>query len=129
MKRSTFLAATAGIAAVFGLGMLLAPDMFFALYGIAPGDASSLFARSLGCSLMAVAVINWMARNAGDSAAMRAILAGNIVLHVIGIFLDASAVLAGTMNAQGWGSIILHIVFAAGFVYYFVNLSRSGKST
>ena len=118
MKRSTFLSIAAFVALLFGLGLLIVPDNFLGMYGVTLDDGGRLVGRSLGAFLFSIGLVNWIARRAEDSLALRAILYGNLAIHLLTMVLDASAVTSGVINAQGWGAVGLHLVFGLGFAYY-----------
>ncbi|HEY4613693.1 MAG TPA: hypothetical protein VII11_11975 [Bacteroidota bacterium] len=118
MKRSTFLVIAAALALLSGLVFLIAPDQVLYRYGMIVDDAGRLLTRLSGASLIAIGLINWTARRAEDSHALRAILYGNLAMQLLTLVIDASATLSGVANAQGWIAVVLHIVLGGGFAYY-----------
>ena len=79
----------------------------------------------MGCVLVVVGVINILARNDEGSPALRAIMIGNIVLHVLGLGVDVYHHLEGFVQISGvvMGAVV-HGVLIAGFVYYVGKLPR-----
>lgn len=118
MKRSTFLAISAIIAIFFGITMLLMPDKMLAMYAITMDGGGILVGRSLGALLFSLGLINWTARKAEDSLALRAILFGNLASHALTLVLDLMGTTSGDISAQGWGAVVMHLVLGAGFAYY-----------
>lgn len=118
MKRSTFLSITALLSLVFGVGLLLFPLDVARSYCMTIDEAGVLFARSVGASLLALGLVNWLARNAPASSALNAVLYGNLALHIVTMLLDAFATVTGVICIQGWGTVAMHVVLASGFAYY-----------
>lgn len=126
MSHKTFLSIAAVIGIVFGIGMLIAPEQVLELYAIPSSEGSKSIARSFGALMFSVGIMNWIARGVEDSVALRAILYGNLAIHLLTLVIDLLALTSGGMSAQGWGSVILHALFGAGFAYFvFARPSRS----
>lgn len=122
MKRSHFLAIAGVIACFFGLSMILVPDMMLANMTTLTGDAAKPL-RWLGTALLTVGVINIYARNDTGSDALRAIMSGNIVLHVVAEMIDVIDYRAGVVKGSGVAmGTIVHSLLTIGFIYYLVKL-------
>ncbi len=118
MKRSTFLAISAFIAIIFGLVMFIMPGRASGMYSIAMSEGAKAMERYLGAFLVSIGIMNWIARKADDSLALRAILYGNLAVHALTLVTDLLAITSGAVTSQAWGSAVLHVVFGAGFAYY-----------
>ena len=119
MKRPQFLLLAGALACLFSLMMMLAPDqMLMNVSNIAPGGASNV-TRWLGANLFAVGVINILARNDSGSEALRAIIIGNIVLHVVAMAFDLLDFTNGVVKGSGVAmGAVVHTGLALGFLYY-----------
>lgn len=118
MKRSTFLSISAALAVFFGLSMLFMSSQILTWYGMTLNEGSLLIVRSFGSMIFCVGLINWIARNSDDSLALRAILYGNLSIHALGLVIDLIGITSGAINAQGWVSVVLHLILGGGFAYY-----------
>jgi hypothetical protein len=125
MKRSHFLVLAGVLACLFGTGMLLAPEQMLANMTNATSPETALVLRWMGSGLVAVGVINILARNDPGGAALHAIMIGNIALHVIGYTLDLKDFRAGFIqtSAIAMGSVV-HLGLILGFLIYL----RSGAT-
>jgi hypothetical protein len=120
MKRKHFLIISALVAWVFSIGMMLMPAGFTSGISTQPPSAAvNAWATFLGSNLFAIGFINLFSSGSPWSSAVRAILLGNIVLHLLAIATDVNAYMNDVINMGGLmqGSIV-HIVFIIGFSYY-----------
>jgi len=115
MKQSTFLSIAGMAGMLFGLGFLVVPHQFMSGYGVVLNEGTVTVARSLGAMLLCVGLMNFVARNAEDSTALRAILYGNLAIHVPTLANDLVAVLSHAVASQAWGSVIIHVILSGGF--------------
>ena len=80
MKLDLLLGISAVYMAFAGLGFIFAPQAAGA--GAVPADPSAAliaYLRIFGSPFLGIAVLNWAARNAEPSAALNAVILGNIV--------------------------------------------------
>ncbi len=123
MKLSIFLMASAAVAAIFGVAMLLAPGFLLPIYG---GMSMEPYVEQLlGAQLIGFAVLNWFARKATDRETVRPILLANLVADAIGFVLALLEVLSGGENVVGWSTVIITLLLALGFGYF---LLRPGEA-
>jgi hypothetical protein len=116
MKLSVVFALAGVLAILFGLSFLFAPAQTLALYGFESTTPGWRYAaQSFGGALLGVGVMNWLARNAADSDARRAIVTGNVVSNVAGLVLAVIMQLQGVVNAFGWTSVVIFLVLSVGF--------------
>jgi hypothetical protein len=132
MSRQTFMAAAAVVAALFSAVMVFAPDKMMEGMGTTLQDTTKIALQAVAAMLFAIAVMTFLARKDEGSVALRAVMIGNIVLHIIatpidwiaysqGIFPQISGFLPGT---------VVHVIFGAGFVYYLWKLpGNSGTAS
>jgi hypothetical protein len=72
--------------------------------------------------LLSIALINWLSRQVKEWVALRAVLAGNLLLHAGSIPVNVYALRSRIVTSQAWGEIVVHLVFGIAFAYF---LSRS----
>jgi hypothetical protein len=127
MNRSRFLLVAGLLAVFFGLTMLASPGTMLMNMARDAPDAR-LVLQWMGVVLLSVGVINILARNDPGSSALRAVMLGNILLHVLGFGIDVYHHLLGFVQASGviMGGIV-HGVLVAGFTYYLGGAKMPGR--
>jgi len=122
MTRQRFLLLAGIVPTLFGLSMLAAPhDM---LTNMARDSAEGgLVLQWMGVALVSVGAINFLSRNDPGSVALRAVMTGNIVLHILGLGIDVYHHTLGFVQTSGviMGAVV-HGIFIAGFGYYLSKL-------
>ena len=118
MKLSTLMIVNAIVAAVFGLGFVFAPGQVTSLYSPEVGVTLRYVAQLFGAALLGFAVLTWVARNAPDSEARRAILLALFVGDGVGFILALIGQLGGVVNALGWSTVLIYLLLALGFGYF-----------
>lgn len=117
MKLKVIFIIAAVYMALIGIGHLFAPVAMSA--GVIPADASAgvvAFLRHYSALFIAIAVMNWMVRNAEPSPARNAIVLANIILFVLSAILDVAAVISGAGPA-GLVPASMNLVIAALFIW------------
>jgi len=117
MKLSNLLVVSAVIGVVFGIAFIIATGPLLSIYGITLDKAGTLVAQLFGGALIALAVINWFARNVTDPEARQAVIFGNLAGDVVGFVVILLGQLAGIANAVGWSSVVIYLLLALGFAY------------
>ena len=118
MKLGTVLTVNAIIALLFGLGFVLAPAATLAPYGLTTDDSGILVARLFGAAVLGYAVLTWSARNSEESAARRAIVLALFLSFGIGLVVSLVGQLSGLVNALGWSTVAIYLVFTLGYGYF-----------
>ena len=119
MKLSMMMIINAVVAAVFGVAFVLVPSQSISLYGIEEAsEILILVLRLMGASFIGFAVLTWLARNASDSDARRAIVLALIVSDAIGFIAALIAQLADVVNSLGWSTVAIYLLLALGFGYF-----------
>ncbi|HEY8468597.1 MAG TPA: hypothetical protein VIL18_03090 [Longimicrobiales bacterium] len=116
MALRILLTVAAVYTALAGLAFIFAPRAVGA--GAVPDDASPAliaYLRLFGSPFLGIAVLDWMARNAGPSAARDAIILGNIVGFGAIAALDLWGLVSGARQLT-WVFAVIHLVFAIAFV-------------
>ena len=129
MKRSFFLLIASLIALSVGAFALFAPATLLQSKGVFSA-AANVWTQQVGVFLIAVGVIVFLVRNHEDSPTLRAILAGNAVAQIGLLPIEVLAYKAGTIT-QLSGIVpnsVIHVILAAGFLYYASAMRYQGKS-
>lgn len=121
MKFQTLMVLKAVVCLVFGLAILLMPELLYSIYGLQLNPSGTYPAREYGAAMMGVLMITWFARNARESDALRAIILGLCVYNAIGFVVTLVAVISGLMNLLGWSVVVLYLFFAVGFGYFLIK--------
>lgn len=124
MKLSVFMVIVAVVAGLFGLGFVFIPERLMSYYGAAPAASANYMAQLFGAALLGFAVILWLCKNAEDSPMRQAILLGLFVAEGVGFVIALKTQLGGAINALGWSTVIIYLLFALGFGYF--RFLRSG---
>ena len=117
MKLSTFLTIVAVVAVLFGLGLLLAPGFMDLTFGTEGTPGEMVSDRMYGSALLAFGVLFWLARDFTGASARPILLAGLVgegLLFVVALL----AMLGGVMDATGWITVVISLLFALGFAYF-----------
>lgn len=120
MTRRQFLLVASIVPGIFGSVMMLAPQLMLENSLTQPADeATSIVTRWVGFAVFAVAWITFFARRDDGSPALRAVLTGNVVFHVLGFVMDVYGYAIGIMSASGLVSgVVPHALLTAGCLFY-----------
>jgi uncharacterized protein YjeT (DUF2065 family) len=117
MKRSTFMAAAAVLAVVFGLSFILAPAQTMSFYGVILELAGQWLGRYLGSAFICIGVLTWFARNAEPGEGLRAVVLGNLAGSVLGLIVAVLDAITGVGNALVWFNVVIYVFLTVGFGY------------
>jgi hypothetical protein len=122
MTMRTVAIASAAIGALFGLAALLVPAQFVASFGVELPEAGLLTTRLFGAHVLAIAVIDWFARDdlpgEAKDGAERGIVIANLLSLTLSMILVAAAAVAGIVNAFGWVNVGILAVLAVAWLYF-----------
>jgi len=118
MKLNTLMVINAIVAAVFGIALVLVPAQVFQLYGITVDAPLKYVGQLHGASFVGWAFLTWLARNATDSDARRAIVLALFVSDAVGFLVALIGQLAGVVNSLGWLVVASCLLLALGFGYF-----------
>jgi len=122
MNPKTALIIGAVVAAIFGLLLVFAPGPMLKGFGLQAPDAAVTLARDVGVTLLGLAVLNWLAREATGTA-LRGILIGNLVVQVLEIVVNGYEIATGQLPSKAAPGLIIHAVLGAIFL---LALRRAG---
>ncbi len=120
MKRNHFFIVAAVVPWLFGLVMMLVPDLMLGNSLASAYEASTRYVTQwAGFGVFSLGWITFLSRNDEGSPALRAVMVGNILFHALGIAFDTYHYLIGFTRASGLLSgLIPHALLAGGFLYY-----------
>ncbi len=125
MTRS-LLTVSALLAWAFAVMLLFAPRQFEAPVGIDLTEKVATIAQTQGAVLAGIGLINWLARPVTDRRALRAILAGNLLVQIISFLVAARAIFVGLFPSSGAGALIIHLALGLAFALAFRETAVSG---
>ncbi len=118
MKLSLIMIINAIVALVFGIAFVLAPTATGSLYGLAPDETLKYIVQLFGAALLSIGVLTWLAKNAAESEALKAIVLALFVGNAVGFIVALMGQLAGVVNTLGWLSVAIYLVLALGYGYF-----------
>jgi hypothetical protein len=123
MSLRVILIVSGVVGVLFGLFFLFGADAAIGPYGLGdPTLPARLFARATGAGLVTIGLINLLAAADRGSPALRAVVIGNILIHVLSLGVDFSETYA---RAGGvWIGVAVHVLFIAAFVWSLANWRR-----
>jgi hypothetical protein len=111
----TVMIIKAVVCLVFGIILLSAPDALFRFLGAALSPGGVFAAREYAATLFGNLTLAWMARNAADSDARRAIILALFCYDGIAFVASFIAMLYGVLNPLGWLVVFVYLFFTWGF--------------
>jgi len=117
MKFKTVMIIKAIVCLGFGPLLLLVPGWLLNLLGTSFGPGAALTAREYGAALIGNFLLTWLARNAEDFIARRAIIWNLFVYDAIALVATLVIQLSGGLNILGWGIVVVYLFFTVGFGY------------
>lgn len=117
MSLKTLMIIKAVVCLVFGILLLFVPGPLLVLLGSSYGPGAAITAREYGAALIGVLMLTWLARNAEDSVARRAIITNLFVYDGVALIAMLVLQLSGAMNLLGWGVVFIYLFFTITFGY------------
>ena len=125
MKFKTVMIIKAIVCLGFGPLLLFVPGWLLNLLGTSFGPGAALTAREYGATLIGNLFLTWLARNAEDSVARRAIIWDLFIYDAIALVVTLVIQLSGGLNALGWGIVAVYLFFTLFFGYLLLPKSRT----
>jgi hypothetical protein len=107
----------AAVCLVFGILLISVPGAVFGILGADLNPGGTFAAREYAAALIGNLLLTWLARNAVDSPARRAIITALFVYDAVGVIVSLFAVLSGILNPLGWLIVAVYLFFTLGFGY------------
>ena len=99
----------------FGIGWLIMPDALGRYWSMAPGENLTYMGRRYGALLIGLGVTVWLARNALNTGARRALMIGALVSLVLTTALSLYGAVSLGLNA--WAPFGVELVLTAGMAW------------
>ena len=104
---------------------MLAPGEVRAILTVDVNAAAAAVTRWYGFTTLSLGIVNWLARADPGSPALRAVMIGNLVFHVLAMTLQSGDYMAGLMTTSGLAmALVSHSLLAIGFAYFLFKLPR-----
>ena len=121
----TFVLTVKGaINVAFGAGLVVAPAPLLHLYGVLLDPAAALLARLLGAACFGLGLVQLIGRNSLRSDLQSLLVAACAIADLIGFTLCTLAMRDGTMNALGWGVVVIYAFAGFGFAFAWLRECR-----
>lgn len=117
MKFKTVMIIKAIVCLGFGPLLLFVPGWLLNLLGTSFGSGAALTAREYGAAVIGTLLLTWLARNAEDSIARRAIIWNLFIYDGIALVATLVLLLSGGLNILGWGIVAVYLFFTVFFGY------------
>jgi hypothetical protein len=101
------------------------PGWLLNILGTSFGPGAALTAREYGAALIGNLLLAWLARNAEDSIARRAIIWDLCIYDAIGLVATLIIQLSGGLNVLGWGIVAVYLFFTLSFGYLLLPKYRT----
>jgi len=111
-----FIRIVGAIALLVGLGLILAPWLFYAPEGIALTPLTATLAQGHGATLLGLAAINLVLAGAGREG-LRAVLIGDLVANLLSLLLAFRTMTLGP-GALMLPQMAVHLLLAAACFYF-----------
>ncbi len=118
MKLRTLMIIKALVCLVLGVPILVAPVFLYSLFGASLNAGGVFAAREYGASLIGNLVLTWLAKDAVESVARRAIVLALFVYDAIGFVITLIALAEGALGPLGWFAAAIYLLLAIGFGYF-----------
>ena len=118
MKLKNLLVINAIVALVYGIILVLTPELILSLHGLTPGSGEKLMAQFFGETMIAIGLLTWLARDVVDIKARRAIIIAFLISNIIGVIISAIGTVYGVMNVVGWSAVTIYLLLALGYAYF-----------
>ena len=105
----------ASFLAVFGTGWLIVPGVMSGVWKMVPGEGLEYMGRRYGAVLIGLGVALWLARNALNTQARRALMIGALVALVPTTALSLYGAVALGLNA--WSPFAVELVMTLGIAW------------
>jgi hypothetical protein len=127
MKRNVFLIIAALLATFFGINMLLMPGQMLQNMANVNTIEMQHVLQWGGAMLISIGLINFLSRNDAGSKALRAVMIGNIFMHIVAFIVDGYDYSIDFIKLSGlvMGGVV-HGLLIFGFIYY---LPKSASAT
>ena len=109
-----------GVAGVFGLGFVFAPEAMLEPYGIAAEtiSASVMMSRLLGAANIGYAILFWFMMNAPTSETKIEVAKAISLGFGGGCLVSIVVQMSGEIGPLGWSTVALYAIFSVCYGYF-----------
>jgi hypothetical protein len=125
MKVKTLILIMALLCLVWGVGFILFPAPFWALYGLTLDEGGVYMARQLGVVFGMLGLVLWLVRNYAVARALRGIALGLCIGNALGFVVALYGQLTAGISVLGWLGVVTYLLLALGFGYYLAKPTRA----
>ena len=115
---SVFLKIKGIICLVFALATLIIPTTLAPLYGLGIDFTGLYFTNLFGACFLGIGLICWFASGSASSELKQSVLLSLAIADTVGFGFSLYHQLTGPINALGWSTVALWLIFAAGCWFY-----------
>ena len=117
MKVKTLMLIMALLCLLWGVGFILFPAPFWALYGLTLDEGGIYMARQLGVVFGMLGLVLWLVRDDVEARALRGIALGLCIGNALGLVVALYGQLTAGISALGWLGVVTYLLLALGFGY------------
>lgn len=117
MKVKTLILIMAILCLLWGVGFILFPAPFWALYGLTLDEGGIYMARQLGVVFGMLGLVLWLVRNDVAGRALRRIALGLCIGNALGLVVALYGQLTANVSALGWLGVVTYLLLTLGFGY------------
>ena len=129
MKSSVFAIILTILSVFYGLCLLLIPVKFMSTYDVTLDATSIYFARLVGVSLGAFAILFWSNRNVPFSdRSWQSLLLATAVSQTVSAVINVKEILNGFGNSLSWTTVAVNALVVLS-CFYFLFQKKAVKAT
>ena len=121
IKLNVMFTMSAAFLLFVGLGLTIMTTTMLGMIGLDANPASIHFAKAGGSALIGVAVMTWLARDAGPSQARNALTLGLTLLFLLEGIEYLRGIFTGSLGLMGW-------IVGGMWLILFVFMALAGRS-
>ena len=121
IKLNVMFTISAAFLLFVGLGLTIMTTTMLGMIGLDANPASIHFAKAGGSALIGVAVMTWLARNAGPSQVRNALTLGLTLLFLLEGIEYLRGIFTGSLGLMGW-------IVGGMWLILFVFMALAGRS-
>jgi hypothetical protein len=114
MKPRLALTIGAVAAAIFGLLLTFLPAQMLKGFGIEGHTDGLIVSRDVGVTLLGLAVLNWLGRDA-EGKGLRAILVANLAIQIFELVVNGIEIGIGELPPAAAPGLVIHLALGAVF--------------
>ena len=109
-----------GVAGLFGLGFVFAPEAMLTPYGMAAEtiSASVMMSRLLGAANIGYAILFWFMMNAPTSETKIEVAKAISLGFGVGCLVSIVVQMSGEIGPLGWSTVALYAIFSGCYGYF-----------